>query len=165
MCPSLPSCETDKSKNNQKTKKMNYRFISRKQIAMPTFAEIAAAKKVTNFEDILKANRSIGEYVFISNPDVTKFFSGAESLEITLEKIPSGTLVNRAKAVVNGHSYRLRCYGVKGSEMPEKSLSKAEIEKLSFGYCESDGETVSEEKTDPTTGEIVSVPVFYVKLA
>lgn len=139
-----------------------YNFISVKNVT-PTAKEIASAKKVENLADILKASRSIGEYTFIPDEELTKIFKKAKAAEITLETLPNGANVNRCKINVDGSNYRLRVYGEKEA-IPAQKLTAAQIAKVVFGFCTSDGEKVSENRVDGSTGEILSVPVMYANI-
>lgn len=141
-----------------------YKFIVARP-TQPTESEIAAAKTITNVSEMLKINKSIGEYVFIADNELSKVFQAANSLDLTVETLPNGNDVNRAVAILsNGAKYRMRVYGTKDLQ-PAKSFTKDEIGKLTFGFCESDGEKVTESRLNGDTGEIVKVPVFYVKIA
>ena len=141
-----------------------YKFIVSKP-AQVTDKEIAAAKVVSNVADMLKISKSIGEYVFSADDELTKVFRASNSVELTTETLPNGTDINRCVAILaNGAKYRLRVFGSKELQ-PAKSFTKEQIAKLVFGFCESDGEKITENRLNSETGEIVRVPVFYVNIA
>ena len=141
-----------------------YKFIVAKP-TQPTEKEIASAKVLTNVAEILAASKSIGEYVFSEDAELCKVFRAANSVSLTVETLPNGNDINRAVAILaNGAKYRLRVFGSKELQ-PAKDFSKDEIAKLSFGFCTSDGEKITENRLNPETGEIIRVPVIYVNIA
>lgn len=141
-----------------------YKFIVSKP-AQVSDADIAKAKELTDIDAILKASKTIGEYVFIADEKLTKIFAAANSVSLTVETLPNGNDINRATAILaDGSKYRLRVYGSKDLQ-PAKDFSKDEISKLKFGFCESDGAKVTENRLNAETGEIIRVPVIYVNIA
>lgn len=141
-----------------------YKFIvsTPKQV---TEKELATAKELTNVTEILAASKSIGEYVYSEDEELCKVFRNANSVSLTVETLPNGNDINRAIAILaNGAKYRLRVFGTKELQ-PAKDFSKEEIAKLSYGFCTSDGARITESKLNPDTGEVVRVPVIYVKIA
>lgn len=141
-----------------------YKFIvsTPKQV---TEKEIAGAKELTSVAEILAASKSIGEYVFSEDDELCKVFQSANSLALTVETLPNGNDINRAIAILaNGAKYRLRVFGTKELQ-PAKDFAKDEIKNLKFGFCTSDGAHITENRLNPDTGEIVRVPVIYVKIA
>lgn len=141
-----------------------YKFIvsTPKQV---TEKELATAKELTNVAEILAASKSIGEYVYSEDEELCKVFRNANSVSLVVETLPNGNDINRAIAILaNGAKYRLRAFGSKELQ-PAKDFSKEEIAKLSYGFCTSDGARITESKLNPDTGEVVRVPVIYVKIA
>lgn len=142
-----------------------YRFIKSNQIAAPTLQQIATAKQITNFADMLTANESIAPYEFESDAEMDAYFRKATEMHTYCEKGKNGEPFNRAKIVVDGRNFVLRVYGVKGASVPTRDYTSAEIKTLSFGFCKSGGKRVSDVKANPATGELEDIPTFYVKLA
>ncbi len=141
-----------------------YKFITAKTTQV-TNQDLAKAKEITNVNDILKASKCIGEYVFEIDDELTKVFSGANSISLVEEILPNGNSINRAVAILtSGAKYRLRVFGSKVLQ-PAKDFTKEEIAKLKFGFCTSDGARVTENKLDDNTGELIRVPVMYVNIA
>lgn len=141
-----------------------YKFITAKSVQV-TNQDLAKAKEITNVDDILKASKCIGEYVFEMDDELTKVFSGANSISLVEEILPNGNSINRAVAILtSGAKYRLRVFGSKVLR-PAKDFTKEEITKLKFGFCTSDGERVTENKVSGDTGELIRVPVMYVNIA
>ena len=149
-----------KSKNNQKTKKMNYRFISRKQIAMPTFEQISNAEIITNLDEQIEAAKGIAPFEFEKNEELTNVLRKFGDLFITVEKLPNGSLVNRGK-FANG--VEVRGWGVKDATIPEQTIKSDDVNKLTFGYCRSNGELITKPVTQNGVPKLA--PVFYVELA
>lgn len=143
-----------------------YNFISAKKNVVADAKSFATAKKVSNIAEILKISKSIGEYTFIADDELTKFFKAAKAASITVETLPNGNNVNRMKVETASGNYRLRVFGTeKGNALAPKVLTADELKNLSFGFCESDGEKVSENRIDGTTGEVIEVPVMYANVA
>lgn len=139
-----------------------YRFLSNAAM-QPTTEAVKQAKKVTNVDDILNLSANVGAYEFVADDAITKRFRAAKSLEISVETLSSGALVNRAKLTEkDGKTFNLRCYGVKDNLQP---AGVVDASKFAYGFCMSDGEKVSTQKYNPSTGEVFDVPVLYVNLA
>lgn len=141
---------------------VKYRFLSN-AATQPTNEAVKQAKKVTSVDDILNLSANVGSYKFEKDEAITKRFQAAKSLEISVETLSSGVLVNRAKLTEkDGKTFNLRCYGVKDNLQP---AGVVDASKLSYGFCLSDGEKVSTQKYNPSTGEVFDIPVLYVDLA
>lgn len=141
-----------------------YRFINQSSF-QPSADAIKNAKAVTKIDEILALSKSVGEYEFTESKELTERFRKAISGSLTLEMLPNGNKVNRMKIVADNGSYRLRVYGNgRGNEMPEREFTADELKALSFGFCKSDNELVTEKRTD-SLGNVYEVPVMYVNLA
>ena len=125
---------------------------------------IANAKTLTSINDILEASQSIGKYVFVKNDELTEKLSQCSAMEMTLEQLPNGTPINRASlSLADGHSLPIRVYGVNNEALPPKVFTADEVAEMSFGFCTSDGQTITQTKA--RNGVVVNVPVIYVNLA
>lgn len=142
-----------------------YSFIKSAQTQVTT-KDIAAAKEVSSIEAILAAAKSIGEFEFSEDKNLSDYFrKNAKSIAVLVETLQNGAEVNRAKIVTDNGTYRVRCYGAgRGEIVPEAVFTDAEIKKAVFGFCTSDGEKVAETKISPD-GEIVKTPVIYLRIA
>ena len=142
-----------------------YKFVAT-TLNQPTKEAVQKAKVLTDIDEILNANASPAPYVFEESKELTEKLRKASALEILVDTLNSGALVNRAKATYNGKTQRLRTYG-NGREniVPAKVFTADEISKAVFGFCKSDGEIVTEEVFNQSTGEVIKRPVIYLFLS
>lgn len=144
-----------------------YRFLSSAAIAQPTAKDIAKAETISSLADIVMANRVQGEYQFAEEKGLAPLFGKILTAEITIETLNNGSMVNRLIAVTEkAGKQRFRCFG-KGREnvINAHALTADEIGKLTFGFCTSDGERLTENRVDATTGEVKKSPVLYANVA
>lgn len=163
ITPCLPACGLQVTQN---TKKMNYfRFVSA-SANQPTQEAVKAAKTATNLDEILNLSKSIEEYKYTENADLCSLFRKALSANLEIVDLPNGSRKNRVKIVTERGTFYLRVFGAgKGVVSEPKSYTKEEIKKLSFGFCTSGAEQVTEQKFNPATGEVKNIPVMYCKIA
>ena len=142
-----------------------YQFVRRKAAAEISAKEIKEAKTLVNFAEMLNAAKVASPYEFAENSEATTFFRKAKAVEIIVDELPSGAEVNRAKVATENGNFRLRVFGA-GSKsiIPAKVLTADEIKQIRVGTCTSDGETITEPRTDSATGEVVNVPVLYLHI-
>lgn len=146
----------------QKTNIMNYRFINTARRVNEIDTNAAAV--ITGAKNILSYSRCIGEYVFTKDEELTNELNKAKSIEIVRKVSSSGIVSYRAEIVTDNGKYIARLYGAgKGATYAERSLTADEIKKAVFGLCTSDGEVVTELKTDGQ--KAVKVPVIYLNTA
>ena len=141
---------------------MNYRFINtaRKVNEVDT----SNAQTLSSVADILNYSKCIGEYQFNKDEDLTKTLNKAESISIVRKVSNNGIVSYRAEILLNGGKYIARLFGAgKGATYAERTFSEDETKKAVFGFCKSDGETVTELKTDGI--KAVKVPVIYMQTA
>lgn len=142
-----------------------YNFV---RVAKPavTADSLEAAKSVTNVADILDASALIGEYKFEESEDLSKVFAEAEAVSTEIATRGNGSECNRIRVTLpTGKSYLCRAYGTKGAAiLPPHRWTVEEIADIVAGFCSSDGERITELRQSPT-GELLSVPVIYVKIA
>ena len=146
----------------QKHKIMNYRFISTAQRINKVDA--SAAAEISGITDILNYSKCIGEYTFKTDEELTKTLNKADSIAIVRKVSNSGIVSYRAEILLNGGKYIARLFGSgRGATYAERNLSADEIKKAVFGFCASDGEIVTDLKTDGM--KAVKVPVIYMQTA
>ena len=160
----LPACL--RLASNTKHKEKNYfRFVSA-SANQPTQEAVKAAKTATNLDEILNLSKSIEEYKYIENADLCNLFRKASAAALEVVDLPNGSRKNRVKIVTERGTFYLRVFGAgKGVVSEPKTYTKEEIKKLSFGFCTSGAEQVTEQKFNPTTGEVKNIPVMYCKIA
>lgn len=140
-----------------------YRFVSSRP-SQPSSEEIAKAKRLTSISEILEASQSIGKYVFTANDELTERLSKCPAMEMSIETLPNGASINRATLNLgDGHTLPIRVYGTENEVLPPKVFTSDEIADLTFGFCTSDGEMISQKKA--RNGVVVDVPVIYVNLS
>ena len=140
-----------------------YRFVSPRQ-SQPSNEDIAKAKTLTSINDILEASQSMGKFVFAPNEELTEKLRGCVAMEVTMETLPNGAPINRATLnTADGHSLPIRVYGTNNEAIPPRIYSADEVADLTFGFCTSDGQTITQTKA--RGGVVVNVPVIYVNLA
>ncbi|MBQ3949307.1 MAG: hypothetical protein II661_02430 [Bacteroidales bacterium] len=129
-----------------------------------TAKEIAGAKKVTDLSVIVAANMVQDTYKFENSKELAAQIGKVISAEILLETLANGNLANRMKVVTDKGNFRFRTFGKKDNPEPARALTADEVKKLSFGFCKSGNEIVSDTKLNPTTGEVESVPRIYANI-
>ena len=140
-----------------------YRFISTRP-SQPSQEEIAKAKTLTSIDEILAASQSIGKYVFVKNDELTARLSQCTAMEMTIETLPNGASINRATLNLDGsHTLPIRIYGTENEVLPPKVFTADEVAELTFGFCTSDGQMITQKKA--RNGVVVDVPVIYANLA
>ena len=132
----------------------------------PETNAVKTAQIVDDLDAIVNAQTAIGEYIFAAVDALTKRFRDAKSVEIKVAESANGVLLNRATVTEKtGKKVMMRVYGVKGKEFPACELKPAEIKKIEVGFCESDGNKVTDTQFNPATGEVREVPILYLNLA
>ena len=143
----------------------SYRFLTSAQ-RTPVFdaKTLNDAKTLTGLNEILEASKCIGTYEFAKDDELTDFMRKATAMQVVRHiSEKSGIKSYRVEVSVNGSKYLGRLYGNgKGNEYPETIYKPEEIKKAVWGYCTSDGERVTEQKTRGLS--VVNVPVFYLKV-
>lgn len=140
-----------------------YNFV-RAQHPTIKAADLNNAKQVNDIAEILNASALIGEYQFIKSEELSAEFSKAASIETEIATRANGSECNRIRVTrPNGKSYLCRAFGSKNALLPPRKWTAEEIKDISAGFCTSDGERVEEVRQSPS-GEILALPVIYVKL-
>lgn len=145
-----------------------YRFLNATSTATPDTKALANAKAITDLAEIVSANRCAGEYVFTEEKGLAPLFGKILSAEITAEtRDNSDAIFNRLVAVTEkAGKQRMRVYGKgKNEVLPAMNLTAEQIAKLTFGFCKSDDEIVTENRLNGSTGEIRKAPVIYANVA
>lgn len=141
----------------------HYRFINLSKSNQPTAEQINNAATLTNVADMLKVSKAIGEYVFEESKDLEDAFRKASAISIERKISDNGIKSYRAVITTDSGKFFTRLYGAgRGADYVERDLSADEIKKAVFGFCKSDGETITE--TRQGDEGIVKCPVFYLKL-
>ena len=139
-----------------------YNFVKR---SAPSATDLNSATSVTDVAEILSASALISEYKFEKSEELSSVFSKAEAVETEIATRGNGSDCNRVRVTLqNGKAFLCRAYGLKNSVAPPHKWGATEIEKISAGFCKSDGERIEELRQSPN-GDILNVPVIYVKIA
>lgn len=140
----------------------HYRFVSLRN-AGPTEEAINKAKTLESLSDILEVSKCFGEYLFTEDAELTDLFRKAKSIAIERKVSDSGVKSYRAAVVTESGKYLCRLYGNgKGADYVERTLSADEIKKVTFGFCTTDGEKVTETRSN--ADGVVKVPVIYMNV-
>lgn len=141
-----------------------YNFVKASRSTV-TMKDIATAKRVNEIADILAASALIGEYKFTESAELSAEFAQAISVETEIATRANGSETNRVRVTLpNGKSYLCRAFGAKNTLMPPHKWNTNEIAKICAGFCTSDGEPIEETRQSPT-GDILALPVIYVRIA
>lgn len=129
--------------------------------------KIAKAQVITDLKRELELTAASEQYNYKQDDALTKLFNTATAVEIKNTMLNNGNEVNRVVVTMpNGKRfYNIRVFGTDKELIPEKKFSSEEIKKLSFGYCTSGDETITDGVIDRKTGEYVLVRRKYLSLS
>ena len=142
-----------------------FRFVGASSMQTISQSDLAKAKVLSDIDSIINASSRQGEYVFSKSEELEKKLN-PQSVSITIETLKSGNLVNRCVVTrMDGRKINARTFG-KGREHvePAKVIEGETLKKLSFGFCMSDGEIVTESGFD-ASGTLCKRPVIYVNIS